>query len=88
MGNAEWGLGKGEFEMGNGEFKEVGAVADSTGYPVSFPEKNHPYCPTRGMGEKPSPLGEDFSLIVDVATRVQGKVRKVFFTYPLKPLNL
>ncbi|MEK6766325.1 MAG: hypothetical protein AABY49_08910, partial [Planctomycetota bacterium] len=21
------------------------------------------YCPTRGMGEKPSPLGEDFSML-------------------------
>jgi len=29
------------------------------------------YCPTRGMGEKPSPLGEDFSLFVDAAARVQ-----------------
>jgi len=30
------------------------------------------YYPTRDMGEKPSPLGEDFSLMVDVASRVQG----------------
>ena len=30
------------------------------------------YCPTRGMGEKPSPLGEDLSLIVDAAVRIQG----------------
>ena len=30
------------------------------------------YCPARGMGEKPSPLGEDFSLIVDASSRVQG----------------
>jgi len=30
------------------------------------------YCPTRGMGEKPSPLSEDFSLIVDTAARIQG----------------
>jgi hypothetical protein len=30
------------------------------------------YFPTRGMGEKPSPLGKDFSLIVDVASRIQG----------------
>jgi hypothetical protein len=30
------------------------------------------YCPTGGMGEKPWPLGEDFSLSVDVASRIQG----------------
>jgi len=30
------------------------------------------YCPTRGMGEKPSALGEDFSLFFDAAARVQG----------------
>ena len=35
--------GKGEYEMGNGEFKGVGTVADSTGYPVSFTEKNYHY---------------------------------------------
>ena len=23
------------------------------------------YCPTRGMGEKPSPLGEDFSMLAE-----------------------
>jgi len=31
------------------------------------------FAPTRGMGEKPSPLGEDFSLIVDAAARIQAK---------------
>ena len=31
-----------------------------------------PYSHTRGMGKKPSPLGEDFSLSVDVASRIQG----------------
>ena len=51
------------------------------------------YCPTRGMGEKPSPLGEDFSLMVDVASRIQGaqgpriqgKTWMVFSLGPLDP---
>jgi len=42
-GNAECGMGNEEFGMGNGEFKGVGTVADSTGYPVSFTEKNYHY---------------------------------------------
>jgi hypothetical protein len=37
------GGGKGEFGMGNGAFKGVVRVGDSTGYPVSFTEKNHLY---------------------------------------------
>jgi hypothetical protein len=30
------------------------------------------YFPTRGMGEKPWPSGEDFGLTVDNPSRVQG----------------
>jgi len=45
------------------------------------------------MGEKPSPLGEDFSLMVDVASRIQrvqgpsiqGKACMVFLLGPLNP---
>jgi hypothetical protein len=45
------------------------------------------------MGEKPSPLGEDFSLMVDIASRieevqgpkVQGKAWMVFSLGPLNP---
>jgi hypothetical protein len=44
------------------------------------------------MGEKPSPLGKDFSLIVDVASRIQGvqgprKGLDGLFTWPFEPLN-
>jgi hypothetical protein len=35
--------GKGEFGMGNGVFKGVVRVGDSTGYPVSFTDKNYLY---------------------------------------------
>ena len=38
------------------------------------------YCPTRGMGEKPSPLSKDFSLIVDTAARIQVKGLDGLFT--------
>jgi len=37
------------------------------------------------MGEKPSPLGEDFILIVDDAVRIQGKARMVFSLDPSNP---
>jgi hypothetical protein len=37
-----------ECGMRNGEFKGVGTVADSTGYPVSFTEKNYPYLSAYG----------------------------------------
>jgi len=37
------------------------------------------------MGEKPSPLGEDFSLMVDVASRIQGKAWMVFSLGRLNP---
>ena len=45
------------------------------------------------MGEKPSPLGEDFSLIVDVASRIQGvqgpRIQgKAWTVFSLGPLNL
>jgi len=30
------------------------------------------YCPNQGMGEKPSPLGEDSILFFDAAGRIQG----------------
>jgi hypothetical protein len=36
------------------------------------------YCPTRRMGVKPTPLSEDFGLIVDAATRIQAKALMVF----------
>jgi len=44
------------------------------------------------MGEKPSPLGEDFSLIVDAAAWIQGvkdssKGLDGLFTWPLEPSN-
>ena len=39
-------------------------------------------CPTRGMGEKSSSSGEDFSLFVDAAARVQGKAWMVFSLTP------
>ena len=42
-------------------------------------------CPLRGMGEKPSPSGEDFSLFVDAAARVQG--RKAWMVFSLDPSN-
>ena len=29
------------------------------------------YCPIRGMGEKPSPLGEDFSLILKIEIKLE-----------------
>jgi len=35
------------------------------------------------MGEKPSPLGGDFRLIVGVALRIQGKTWMVFSLDPL-----
>ncbi len=37
----------------------LSSVINNTGYLLSIIR----YCPIRGMGEKPSPLGEDFSLI-------------------------
>jgi len=37
------------------------------------------------MGEKPSPLGEDFSFIVDAAARTQGKAGMVFSLDPSNP---
>ena len=42
-------------------------------------------CPTRGMGEKSSSSGEDFSLFVDAAARVQGKAWMVFSLDPSNP---
>jgi hypothetical protein len=50
------------------------------------------YCPTRGMGEKPTPLDEDFRLFVDAAARIQGvkgssKGWEGLFTCPLEPLD-
>jgi hypothetical protein len=43
------------------------------------------HCPIRGMGEYPSLLGEDFSLVGDVASRIQGKAWMVFSLGPLNP---
>jgi len=37
------------------------------------------------MGEKPSPLGEDFSLIVDATERIKGKPLMVFSLDPSNP---
>jgi len=37
------------------------------------------------MGEKPSLLGEDFSLIVDAAARIQAKAWMVFSFAPSNP---
>jgi len=50
------------------------------------------YCPTRGMGAKPSPSGEDFSLIVDAAARIQGvngsrTQAKAWMVFSLDPSN-
>jgi len=50
------------------------------------------YCPTRGMGEKPSLLGEDFRLSVDTAARIQGvkgeKIQaKAGMVFSLDPWN-
>ena len=50
------------------------------------------YCPTRGMGEKPSALGEDFSLFFDAAARVQGfkdsRIQgKAWMVFSLDPSN-
>jgi len=44
------------------------------------------------MGAKPSPLGEDFSLIVDTAVRIQGvkgsKIQaKAWMVFSLDPSN-
>ena len=30
------------------------------------------HCPSRGMGAKPSPSGEDSRLIIDATARIQG----------------
>ena len=38
----------------------------------------HFYCPYQGMGEKPSPLGEDFSLTDWASIHVSGVVTKFF----------
>jgi len=35
------------------------------------------YCPLRGMGEKPSPLGEDFSMILAWRTIVNRAIRSM-----------
>jgi len=37
------------------------------------------------MGEKPSPLGEDFSLFVDAAAGIQAKAWMVFSLDPSNP---
>jgi len=50
------------------------------------------YCPTRKMGEKLSPLCEDFSLIVGAAARIQGlkgsRIQaKAWMVFSLDPSN-
>jgi len=49
------------------------------------PIDKHIFCPTRGMGEKPSPLGEDFSLMVDVASKGQGFKERLGWSFHLAP---
>ena len=38
---------------------------------TDYPDRCNHYCPTRGMGEKPSPSDENFNLSVDTAARIQ-----------------
>jgi hypothetical protein len=49
---------------------------------------NMVYCPARGVGEKSSLLGGDFSLSVDVASRSQGFKERLGWSFHLTPGTL
>ena len=48
------------------------------------------YCPTRGMGEKPSPLGQDFSLLLMLSQGFKGSrvKQRLGWSFHLPPRTL
>ena len=45
------------------------------------------YCPIRGMGEKPSPLGEGFSLKLEIEIKIGNPPTEVGGFYPMSYMN-
>jgi len=59
----------------NGENGIFLQYRESTGTYVNLTNASDYYCPLRGLGEKPSPLGEDFSMIAVWRTTANRAIR-------------